>query len=94
MGWIKVELAGMRSDDLEITVEGNRLRICGQRPDVCRTAKCSFWVMEIDYGPFERLVELPSGYDLSQAAEDGGWGVGIVTTVTDEFPSAPQHHRH
>jgi HSP20 family protein len=64
---IKVELAGMRSDDLEITVEGNRLRICGQRPDGCRTAKVSFLMMEISYGPFESVVELPSGYDLSQA---------------------------
>ena len=64
---IKVELAGMRSDDLEITVEGNRLRICGQRTDGCRTAKCSFLVMAIDYGPFECPIELPSGYDLSHA---------------------------
>ena len=29
---VKVELAGMRSDNLEITVEGNRLRISGNRP--------------------------------------------------------------
>ena len=64
---IKVELAGMRSDDLEITVEGNRLRICGQRPDGCRTAKVSFLVMEINYGPFESVIELPPGYDLRQA---------------------------
>jgi HSP20 family protein len=64
---IKVELAGMRSDDLEINVEGNRLRISGQRFDGCRTAKVSFLVMEIDYGPFESVIELPAGYDLSQA---------------------------
>ena len=64
---IKVELAGMRSDNLEITVEGNRLRISGTRPDGCRAPKCSFLVMEINYGPFESLLELPPGYDLSQA---------------------------
>ncbi|HWQ93831.1 MAG TPA: Hsp20/alpha crystallin family protein [Clostridia bacterium] len=64
---IKVELAGMRSDSLEITVEGNRLRISGNRPDGCRAAKCSFLVMEINYGPFESVLELPPGYDLSQA---------------------------
>ncbi len=64
---IKVELAGMRSEHLEITVEGNRLRISGNRPDGCRAAKCSFLVMEINYGPFESLLELPPGYDLSQA---------------------------
>ena len=64
---IKVELAGMRSEHLEITVEGNRLRIMGNRPDGCRASKCSFLKMEINYGPFESMLELPPGYDLSQA---------------------------
>jgi len=64
---VKVELAGMRSEHLEITVEGNRLRIAGNRPDGCRAAKASFIVMEINYGPFESVLEVPPGYDLSQA---------------------------
>src|SRR5215471_11104924 len=64
---IKVELAGMRNDNLEITVEGNRLRISGTRPDGCRSPKCNFLVMEINYGAFESVLELPSGYDLTQA---------------------------
>ncbi len=64
---IKVELAGMKSENLEITVEGHRLRISGSRPDVCRAHKCNFLVMEISYGPFESVLDLPSGYDLSQA---------------------------
>src|SRR5438552_9157635 len=64
---IKVELSGMRNENLEITVEGNRLRISGNRPDGCRAAKCSFLVMEINYGPFESVLELPAGYELGQA---------------------------
>src|SRR6478672_13036796 len=64
---VKVELAGMRSEHLEITVEGNRLRISGTRPDGCRAPKASFLVMEINYGPFESVLELPPGYDLGQA---------------------------
>src|SRR5215471_2839094 len=64
---VKVELAGMRSEHLEITVENNRLRISGNRPDGCRAAKCSFLVMEINYGPFESVLEMPPGYDLGQA---------------------------
>ena len=64
---IKVELAGMRREDLELTIEGNRLRISGQRPDGCRAPKCKFLVMEINYGAFESVIELPAGYDLSQA---------------------------
>jgi HSP20 family protein len=64
---IKVELAGMRSEHLEITVEGNRLKISGNRPDGCRAAKCNFLVMEINYGPFESVLEIPPGYDLTMA---------------------------
>src|SRR3954467_15436761 len=64
---IKVELAGMRREDLELTVEGNRLMISGQRPDGGRGAKCKFLVMEINYGSFECVIEIPDGYELSQA---------------------------
>jgi HSP20 family protein len=64
---IKVELAGMRREDLELTVEGNRLMISGQRPDASRSTKCKFLVMEINYGPFECVIEIPPGYDLAEA---------------------------
>ena len=64
---IKVELAGMKSDSLEIFVEGQRLRINGERQDGCRAAHCSFLIMEISYGPFEALLDLPPGYDLTAA---------------------------
>ena len=64
---VKVELAGMRREDLELVIEGNRVRIAGLRPDGCRAAKCKFLVMEINYGAFETVIELPKGYDLTQA---------------------------
>ena len=64
---IKVELAGMRREDLELVVEGNRVKIAGHRPDGCRPPKCKFLVMEINYGAFETVIELPSGYDLAGA---------------------------
>lgn len=64
---IKVELAGMKREELELTVQGNRLMICGQRPDGCRAPKCTFLVMEINYGSFECVIETPPGYDLPQA---------------------------
>jgi HSP20 family protein len=64
---IKVELAGMKSDSLEITIEGQKLRINGVRPDCCRSPHCSFQQMEINYGPFERTLEVPPGYDLAHA---------------------------
>jgi len=64
---ITVELAGMRREDLELTVEGDQLRICGSRRDACREGQCKFLLMEINYGPFESVIDLPHGYDLSSA---------------------------
>ena len=65
---IKVELAGMQREDLELVIEGNHLiKISGQRADGCRAGQCKFLVMEINYGAFESLIELPPGYDLNQA---------------------------
>lgn len=64
---IKVELAGMRKEDLQLGIEGNKVRISGNRPDGCRAPKCKFLVMEINYGAFESVIELPEGYNLSQA---------------------------
>ena len=64
---IKVELAGIRREDLEITVEATRMTISGQRPDCCRASKCRFVVMEINYGHFETSIEVPPGHDLDKA---------------------------
>jgi len=64
---VKVEIAGMRREDLELAIDGNRLLITGQRPDGCRGPGVKFLVMEINYGSFECVIEIPPGYDLSQA---------------------------
>jgi HSP20 family protein len=62
---VKVELAGLRREDLELAFDGNRLTISGQRIDCCRAphAKCRFLVMEINYGAFQSMIEVPKGFD-------------------------------
>jgi len=64
---IKVELAGMQRENLELYVDGNKLRISGERPDGCRPPQCKFLRMEINYGAFENTIEIPSGFDLTRA---------------------------
>ena len=86
---IKVELAGMRNDNLEITVEGTRLRLSGHRPDSCRSPHCSFLVMEITYGPFEKILELPACYDLSRAK-----AAYLNGFLRIDVPLAQRHVKH
>ena len=62
---VKFELAGVRVDDLDLTVLGNRLTVRGVRRDAIGEA-CSYYRMEINYSGFERGVELPC--DLRRAA--------------------------
>ncbi len=83
---IKVELAGMRKEDLDLTIEGDRLKISGQRPDGCREGKCRFLVMEINYGAFESIIELPPGYDLGQAR--AAYQNGFLRIDVPEKPAA------
>ena len=84
---VKVELPGMKSENLEITVEENRLRISGTRPDGCRPPQCTFLVMEISYGPFESVRELPPGFDLSQAK--AGYVNGFLRIDVPQASPAP-----
>lgn len=72
---VKVELSGIQREDLQLTAEGNRLKISGNRTDGCRAAKCTFLVMEINYGAFETVIELPPGYDIedSKASYNNGF---------------------
>ena len=87
---IKVELSGMRREDLELSIEDNLLRISGQRPDNCRNAKCKFLVVEIQYGSFECVLEIPSGYDLNNAQaiyQNGFLRIDVPKSSQDSSPS-------
>jgi HSP20 family protein len=62
-GWmIKFNLAGVRPEDVELTVRGRQLTVRGTRRDDCADGTCCHHLMEIEYGRFERSVEL--GADL------------------------------
>ena len=63
----KVELAGMRPESLDLIIEKRRLIIKGERTDSSRQPGIKYLVMEIRYGPFECMLDMPAGYDLSQA---------------------------
>ena len=64
---IRVEIAGMRREDLQLKAECNLLRISGTRPDQTRPPQSKFLLMEVHFGFFETSIELPSGYDLDEA---------------------------
>lgn len=65
-GWlVKVDLAGVRVEDIELQRRGPRLTIRGSRRDCVHEEGCSYYRMEIAYSRFERSLELPC--DLERA---------------------------
>jgi len=59
-GWlVKADLAGVRPDEVTVTLDGRVVRIGGVRHDLCVEEGCCHYRMEIAYSRFERAVELP-----------------------------------
>jgi HSP20 family protein len=67
---ICMDLAGMDRKNISVRVESRRLRVSGTRPppEPSREADApaQTLAMEIDYGPFERALELPAEVDAER----------------------------
>jgi HSP20 family protein len=71
-GWIvKVELAGVSAEDLEIEIEGDTLYIAGIRRDkTCRGGSVSYRQMEITYSRFEKTLRFPDVIEGAKLEHD------------------------
>jgi HSP20 family protein len=66
-GWVvKLELAGVRQEDVNVEVSGSELFVSGVRRDRFVEEGWTHHSMEITYSHFERVIELPC--DLSRAS--------------------------
>jgi HSP20 family protein len=65
-GWlVKFDLAGVRPEDVRLTVNGPYLTVSGTRRDRSVEEGCRCHLMEISYSHFERTIALPG--DLGRA---------------------------
>ena len=63
-GWlVKVELAGVAAEDIEIEVEGKTLYIAGTRRDNFCQKGVSYQQMEITYSRFEKNLDFPASIE-------------------------------
>jgi HSP20 family protein len=84
---VKLEIAGISKDDLEITLNDRVLLVRGLRKDPCRQRRCSFRQMEIDYGHFERRIVIPRSVDGSRVRaqfHNGFLHIELPTSQTSE----------
>ena len=60
-GWLlKADLAGVRPDEVTVSVRGRIVTLRGSRRDSLVEEGCCHYRMEISYSSFERSVELPA----------------------------------
>jgi len=63
---VLVALPGVNADHLEVLVEGDTLRVIGERP-IPAPGRAHIHRLEIPYGRFERRIRLPGGrYQINE----------------------------
>lgn len=78
-GWlIKVDLAGVHADDLELSIDQTGLVIRGCRRDTFYREGLSYQQMEITYSRFEKRIQFPCSIEEASIAHDYRDGFLIV----------------
>ena len=84
---IRVEIPGMNKDDLAIDIQGNVLRIRGEKHSGAdQQARC-YHLMERAYGDFERSIPVPHGVDVDNA--EVSYRDGVVAVILPKTESVP-----
>ena len=78
-GWIvKLDLAGVCTDDLEIEVHGTGLRVGGCRRDTHYREGFVYQQMEITYSRFEKTIQFPCEIESASVEHDYNDGFLII----------------
>jgi HSP20 family protein len=76
---VLAEIAGIRSEDLRVTVDGEELRISGVRRVPERSDVKRLLQIEIAAGPFERRLRIPIPFDREKVSAHLSDGFLTVT---------------
>lgn len=84
-GWlVKFDLAGIRPEDITVSVAGPRLTIKGTRRDECRQQDYHCYRMEIAYSSFERSLDFPCNLERTQLSTEYRQGMLLICIRTEE----------
>jgi HSP20 family protein len=76
---VKAEVPGMKKEDIDVSLEGRMLSICGERREEKSEGKGTTHRSERYYGKFYRSVELPSAVDQGKIKANYRDGVLTIT---------------
>ena len=85
MGWvIKMELAGVRPEDINVQANGSEIYVSGVRRDRFVEEGWSHYSMEIAYSRFERAIELPCNLDRASVSVEYHEGLLLVRVILNQ----------
>jgi HSP20 family protein len=86
-GWqLKLDLAGVKPEDVHVSVSGCRLTVRGTRRDESINEGCHCYRMEIAYSQFERTFEFPYELDPARIATEYRDGMLLVRIRMEVVP--------
>ncbi len=84
---VRVELPGMRKEDLDISVYPGRLQIRGEKRSSDEDEARQYHLMERAFGRFERIVSLPPNVDAERA--EVSYQDGVITVILPKAKPTP-----
>jgi HSP20 family protein len=84
--YVRAELPGIKSDDLEISITGNKLSISGERKIPSEGENVKYHRREREAGNFSRLITLSGPVDAAKVEAHAG--NGVLTIVLPKAESA------
>ena len=81
---VKAELAGMKKEDIEVTLHDGTLSIAGERKTEKKVEEAGLYRSERFFGRFQRAVTLPSPVDGSKVKAEYKDGILTVTLPKTE----------
>jgi HSP20 family protein len=82
----KADLPGIKKEDIEVSLTGNRLTIAGKREHEKETKEDTYYAYERAYGSFSRAFTLPGGIDTEHVKSE--LANGVLTLVIPKKPEA------
>lgn len=82
---IRMEIAGMREEDFDVSIQNNTILITGSRPDAHE--RRAYHQMEIQSGKFETTITLPGAFNIEQTHAEYQDGFLTIT-----LPKASPNH--
>jgi|SRR5450759_1726739 HSP20 family protein len=92
-GWLlKFDLAGVRLEDVTVSVRGRMISVSGCRKDTVIESGASYYSMEISYNRFERTIEMPTSLDAARMTLEARDGILMVRLVGEVKGTEGKHN--